>query len=417
MEAAAFERERRLDAATRARVLSRAREIVLEGERDRATIRVGPWTPGEGFGDELGSADDPRWTRGQSQSQSHASSASSAQPCSTSALSVPPCTVSLAAHRLAEHASRSLADAAATVAATSTSVASGSAARAARATAAAAADCLDLFRAMLPALRSPGEDFADAIVARGPAAAVGVRTDAPYHAARWLAAAYVHERGENANEGDGDAGDGDDDRNETENDTENENENARVRFGRATLWVAAPLAAAGDAALARLSAAVRRDVDDALDDARGFSNLGDRARASESSRAVRRARHALGRAACASMRCLPAPLGVDFAASLASAFARRVASEALALADISVDESEALRAIIAEAFATEGLLPPRPARGGVENGNGDGDGDAVPRDVPVPVPVPVPGGTRVVVGRRRTRKQRRWWRRYPGANG
>ena len=385
MEAAAFERERRLDAATRARVLSRAREIVLEGERDRATIRVGPWTPGEGFGDELGSADDPRWTRSQSQSQSQsqshadASSASSAQPCSTSALSVPPCTVSLAAHRLAEHASRSLADAAATATTTTASVASGSAARAARATAAAAADCLDLFRAMLPALRSPGDDPSDAIVAGGPAAAVVFRNDAHYLATRWLAAAYVHERGENAN----------DDKNDDEND--DKNENARVRFGRATLWVAAPLAAAGDAALARLSAAVLRDMDDALDDARGFSNLGDRARASESSRAVRRARHALGRAACASMRCLPAPLGVDFAASLASAFARRVASEALALADVSVDESEALRAIIAEAFATEGLLPPRPARGDVipGDGNGDGDGDGdVPGDS---VSVPVPG--------------------------
>ena len=130
------------------------------------------------------------------------------------------------------------------------------------------------------------------------------------------------------------------------------------------------MAAAGDAALARLSETVLRDVHDALDGARRFSNLGDRARASESTRAVRRARHALGRAACASTRCLPAPLGVAYAASLASAYALRVASEALALADVSVDESEALRGIVAEAFATEGLLPPRPCRGGADEDDG-----------------------------------------------
>ena len=344
MEAAAFERERRLDAATRARVLSRAREIILEGERDRATIRVGPCAPSEGFGDELGSADDPRWAT-MGDDRSHAVHASCATPGSTSALSVPPCTVSLAAHRLAEHASRRLADAA--TAATSR-IASTS--RTARATAAAAADCLDLFRAMLPALRSPGEDPADAIVAGGPAAAVVFRNDSHYLATRWLAAAYVHaghERERGANERDGDD-----------------------EIGRATMWVAAPLAAAGDAALARLSETVLRDVHDALDGARRFSNLGDRARASESTRAVRRARHALGRAACASTRCLPAPLGVAYAASLASAYALRVASEALALADVSVDESEALRGIVAEAFATEGLLPPRPCRGDADEDDG-----------------------------------------------
>eukprot|EP00740_Mantoniella_antarctica_P024225 CAMPEP_0198702372 /NCGR_PEP_ID=MMETSP1468-20131203/388727_1 /TAXON_ID=1461545 /ORGANISM="Mantoniella sp, Strain CCMP1436" /LENGTH=129 /DNA_ID=CAMNT_0044460899 /DNA_START=211 /DNA_END=600 /DNA_ORIENTATION=+ len=116
--------------------------------------------------------------------------------------------------------------------------------------------------------------------------------------------------------------------------------------------IVSPLIFAGDAALVDLMERAESEIDEALDAADGFHNLGDHEPAAAATRAVRRARHALGRTAGALLRLLPAPLGLRRATELAERYAKRVAADALALDDISMDEAEALRAILTEAFAT-----------------------------------------------------------------
>jgi hypothetical protein len=145
--------------------------------------------------------------------------------------------------------------------------------------------------------------------------------------------------------------------------------------------------------------------------------LGNREPAAAATRAVRRARHALARTAGALLRLLPAPLGLSSAARLAAVgqcrltpgqtrvdlawcqrlklkhdqplsscafnfnlrrytadYASRVTADALALDDISMDEADALRAILAEAFTTSGLLLPTSSSGGGGGGGGGGSG-------------------------------------------
>mmetsp|Transcript_13774 Transcript_13774/g.22533 ORF Transcript_13774/g.22533 Transcript_13774/m.22533 type:complete len:140 (-) Transcript_13774:54-473(-) len=100
--------------------------------------------------------------------------------------------------------------------------------------------------------------------------------------------------------------------------------------------IVSPLIFAGDAALVDLMERAESEIDEALDAADGFHNLGDHEPAAAATRAVRRARHALGRTAGALLRLLPAPLGLRRATELAERYAKRVAADALALDDISM---------------------------------------------------------------------------------
>ena len=222
----------------------------------------------------------------------------------------PPCTVSLAATRFSRHVTAVLAEAAAAAAA---------APRSARALASAAADCLDLHRAVLPTLR--GGNILDG----GFIAAVVFRNDAHHLAASWCAAVYAY----------GSAFD-----------------------GLGLMWPVAPLVEAGDRTLEELVERCEAEINAALDDTRGFRDVGERDSNARAVRATRRAKHVVARAAAATLRHLPAPLGIRTGARLAGTYAARVVKEALALDDVSVDEAEALREIMLEAFAVAGWFPP-----------------------------------------------------------
>ena len=116
------------------------------------------------------------------------------------------------------------------------------------------------------------------------------------------------------------------------------------------------LHASGDAAVTAMLARAKADVFHALDDANGFRDLGEDGASREALNAVRRARHAMGRVCGAVSRLLPRRLGARLARELLAAYAEKVAENAFALSDVSVDESDSLRGISVEAFDPRGLL-------------------------------------------------------------
>ena len=141
-----------------------------------------------------------------------------------------------------------------------------------------------------------------------------------------------------------------------------------------SLAAVAVLHASGDAAVTGMLARCKADVFHALDDANGFRDLGEDGASREALNAVRRARHALGRVCGAVSRLLPRRLGARLARELLAAYAEKVAAAALALSDVSVDESDSLRGIIVEAFDPRGLLVALP--GTLVHGGGRAAADA-----------------------------------------
>ena len=192
------------------------------------------------------------------------------------------------------------------------------------------------------------------------------RNDARYVASRWLAAAYAArdalERAAAARR---------DERGTVEKGTDATKSNAS---SVSLTWQVAPLVADGDRALALMLERTRVDVAAALGSpAALFADLGD-AGLVTSRRKVRVARHALGRACAALTRLLEAPIGTEVAAGLASGYASAVLGAALSVSDVGADEAEAFGGVLNEAFAAEGLLPPRENAG--EGGGGGGGGFA-----------------------------------------
>ena len=211
-----------------------------------------------------------------------------------------------------------------------------------------------------------GELGPESVADAGPHAACVFRNDARYVASRWLAAAYAArdalERAAAARR---------DERGTTEKGTDATKSSAT---SVSLTWQVAPLVADGDRALALMLERTRLDVAAALGSpAALFADLGD-AGLVKSRRKVRVARHALGRACAAATRLLEAPIGTEVAAGLASGYASAVLGAALSVSDVGADEAEAFGGVLNEAFAAEGLLPPREDAGGEKEGGGGGAG-------------------------------------------
>ena len=211
-----------------------------------------------------------------------------------------------------------------------------------------------------------GELGPESVADAGPHAACVFRNDARYVASRWLAAAYAArdalERAAAARR---------DERGTTEKGTDATKSSAT---SVSLTWQVAPLVADGDRALALMLERTRSDVAAALGSpAALFADLGD-AGLVTSRRKVRVARHALGRACAAATRLLEAPIGTEVAAGLASGYASAVLGAALSVSDVGADEAEAFGGVLNEAFAAEGLLPPREDAGGEKEGGGGGAG-------------------------------------------
>ena len=339
IEQAALEREGADAGSARTRALARARELLLEGEKTRATTTT--TTPTDEASSRLG------------------------------ALSPPSCVVSATAVALASHVADLVDESGREYAANtgeSGAATSSSSRRCANELATAAADALDLYRALVPALRGgalggeedeedDAEEIGDehgvaGIVRGGPEATVVFRNDAHYLAAAWLAAAFAR--------GDADA------------DAGTSTDRTRPTPPPLPVGVVPPLLAAGDAALAMLATRCGREIDRILDDARGFNRVKDDG-AARATRALRRARHFLARVVTPLVRALPSPLGENVARGLLEGYARRVVDDVFALKDISAEDSSALRDALAEvAFQPRGLVLPADASG---DGDGDGDGD------------------------------------------
>ena len=211
---------------------------------------------------------------------------------------------------------------------------------------AAARDSLDLFRA----LRDP-ENSAASNSPPSPAAVCVYRNDCRYLAARWGGSTHHLCSGSNSEDGP-----------------------RTRRLVSLSLAAVAVLHASGDAAVTGMLARCKADVFHALDDANGFRDLGEDGASREALNAVRRARHALGRVCGAVSRLLPRRLGARLARELLAAYAEKVAAAALALSDVSVDESDSLRGILVEAFDPRGLLVALP--GTLVHGGGRAAADA-----------------------------------------
>ena len=210
---------------------------------------------------------------------------------------------------------------------------------------AAARDALDLFRA----LRDP-ENSSNTSAPPSPAAVCVYRNDCRYLAARWRGS--THHLGAGAGRSDG----------------------PTRRLVSLSLAAVPVLHASGDAAVLAMLARAKADVFSSLDDANGFRDLGEDGASREALNAVRRARHAMGRACGAVSRLLPRRLGARLARELLAAYAEKVTADALALSDVSVDESDSLRGILAEAFDPRGLLVALP--GTLAGGGGRAAADA-----------------------------------------
>lgn len=198
--------------------------------------------------------------------------------------------------------------------------------------AAAAADCLDLFRACVSAHRAEQLQTIHT-------SALVFHNDCHHLANRFSASVYS--RGLALQE----------------------------RIGRtpALLWPIEPLRALGDATRNAANDRALSEIHAALDLANGFLHSGEVKVKTTIVKAVARARHVIQRAGTASMYLLPRPTGARDAADLALHYARRITLEILSLEDISVDESEALTEIIADAFATERLVGTKEAAADASN--------------------------------------------------
>ena len=406
LEAAARARDRGIEGAIRAEVLADARRVFVdatdaelyatfragaESEAIEANRRQSPmsWDPSKEDAGFFFS--NPSSERDDSSSPGNAGNTTKTAPALAAS------TVSTVARRLADVAVGALESA---VGAASTEL-DASAKRGtppnraalvrALARARGAADAADAFRVLAPAARARartrnaggrgpfdpsftshliserrdgeqlwGELGPESVADAGPHAACVFRNDARYVASRWLAAAYAArdalERAAAARR---------DERGTTEKATDATKSNAS---SVSLTWQVAPLVADGDRALALMLERTRSDVAAALGaEAALFADLGD-AGLVTSRRKVRVARHALGRACAALTRLLEAPTGTEVAAGLASGYASAVLGAALRVSDVGADEAEAFGGVLNEAFAAEGLLPPREDAG--EGGGG-----------------------------------------------
>lgn len=406
LEAAARARDRGIEGAIRAEVLADARRVFVdatdaelyatfraggESEAIEANRRQSPisWDPSKEDAGVFFS--NPSTERDDSSSPGNAGNTTKTAPALAAS------TVSTVARRLADVAVGALESA---VGAASTEL-DASAKRGtppnraalvrALARARGAADAADAFRVLAPAARARartrnaggrgpfdpsfyshlvserrdgeqlwGELGPESVADAGPHAACVFRNDARYVASRWLAAAYAArdalERAAAARR---------DERGTTEKGTDATKSTAS---SVSLTWQVAPLVADGDRALALMLERTRVDVAAALGaESALFADLGD-AGLVTSRRKVRVARHALGRACAALTRLLEAPIGTEVAAGLAAWYASAVLGAALRVSDVGADEAEAFGGVLNEAFAAEGLLPPREDAG--EGGGG-----------------------------------------------
>lgn len=308
LEAQALATEMRAAEMRRAAVLAKARALALDDEHQQTLMRSRP-QPSVSEDDDAKIAKRVFGVgRGTGDERGIASG--------MSLLDGAPCTVSKSADDLATHADDVLRAATEDIDPT--------AHRASANLAAAAADCLDLFRACISSQRAEQLQTIHT-------AALVFHNDCHHVANRFSASVFA--RGVALQQ----------------------------RIGRtpALLWPIVPLRALGDATRNAANDRALAEIHAALDLAGGFLHSGEVKVKNTIAKAVARARHVINRAGTASMYLLPEPLGMRDAADLASHYARRVTLEVLSLEDISVEESEALTEIIADAFATDHLVGAR----------------------------------------------------------
>lgn len=231
---------------------------------------------------------------------------------SSALLDGPPCTISRAADLLSAHVDDVLRTAAEL---------DPNARRAAANLATTAADCLDLFRACVSAARA--EQLKTIHVA-----SLVFYNDCHHLANRFSSSIFA--RGAALER--------------------------RIGQVPALFWVVEPLRALGDVTRAMANERAMGELHSALDVAAGFLRSAETQARKDIGKAIDRARNVIRRVGTASIYLLPHPAGVRDAAELASHYARRVVLEILSMDDISVEESEALTEIIANAFSSEGLV-------------------------------------------------------------
>ena len=141
-----------------------------------------------------------------------------------------------------------------------------------------------------------------------------------------------------------------------------------------SLAAVAVLHASGDAAVTGMLARCKADVFHALDDANGSPISARTARRGGGSQrgASRETRY--GKGVRRGFQAAAATPGARLARELLAAYAEKVAAAALALSDVSVDESDSLRGILVEAFDPRGLLVALP--GTLASGGGRAAADA-----------------------------------------
>lgn len=357
VESAAYERDRAERAGFVAAVLAAARDAIVGNPHEtmRALGRSGDgdaagdekWAPGDGDGDVAG-AD---WRPGiGGAGLGFGDEIGACAVCveeGADFLDGEGCTVSAAAHDVAALAHRTLHAGALFGGDGKSAPGDGKSAPGDASTAfAAARDALDLFRA----LRDPENSAASA--PPSPAAVCVYRNDCRYLAARWRGSTH-HLAG-----------------------AESRPDGPTRRLVSLSLATVPVLHASGDAAVLGMLARAKADVFSSLDDANGFRDLGEDGASREALNAVRRARHAMGRVCGAVSRLLPRRLGARLARELLAAYAEKVAADALALSDISVDESDSLRGILAEAFDPRGLLVALPGTLAAGGGRAAADAEA-----------------------------------------
>jgi hypothetical protein len=364
VELAAFERERRAAEAVSAAALAEAARVIAEGERTRATARVGGSGPdGSSRFPDDGDAATTAEAEEEAAFAAYAAPDSRFGPTSHARfgpneserfpfprLPFPACAVSVSAARLGGLVAATLARARALrlFEKKSGAGASPAASRATRheaeATERAACDILEYWRATLPSLRGPAHtDAVAAVAAGGPAAAATFRNDAHFLGARFAAAAFAFGFGDGI----------------PNVPNVPESPDFAERSHPNLLWVLSPLCRFGDEVLDALVGEASRTV--ALETAafgRLFAaGLETRSDAEEATRALRRARRCLGCAIGAFVQLLPTPLASTHASSLLRRYANEIVDVAFAVSDVSRDACERARDALREAFSSSGVLP------------------------------------------------------------
>ena len=378
VESAAFDLERRAAEVTKRETVRAAAEIVTRGGFERGTLRVKGGSDvinatdthtqsASGFGDELGFAERVEkslWAE---------TGVGSEFPVNCE---FPACTITQTAVKLSVLASATLAKAhylrkSVTENSTTTSPAQKRAALLEAATTAqSACDVLEYWRCVTPiqvgagsnggVTRSTGmgvtiygrsttnyPDDCELICRSGPYAAVSFRNDAYFLCDRFLKAKYVFESADEAS-----------DKPEGPSDDLNSNINSK-KHSDALLWVVPPLLKLGDDTIALLMRTTLSETEAELTLAGNeFISLGEsEAAAVDATRAIRRARRVVGRVCAALVRGLPVELGVRYGVQVLSKYAETLVSHVFSCADVSVDACDALRELLTEAFAAEGLFP------------------------------------------------------------